>query len=191
MLNVPVLETERLVLRPWKPESDAEAVFAYASLVEATQYMLFDTHRDIDDSHAFLEWTKTSGEHAYAITQRENDSPIGGCGIMPTLAHSKGELGYILHPEHWNKGLGTEVAKALIRYGFETLGLNRIYARADVRNPASQQVMLKSGMIVEGTLREDLSVRGEMVSLVYCSILRSEYFERATRIQDDYKVEII
>ena len=175
MLDIPTLETERLVLRPWRPGQDAEAVYAYASIEDAARYMLFVRHASIADAEAFLESTRASPEHAYAITLRETGQLVGGCGITPVPAHSKGEFGYILHPDYWGRGLATEAARRLIRYGFEDLGLNRIYARADVRNPASTRVMAKAGMTQEGTLREDMIVKGTARSFILCSILRSEW----------------
>lgn len=178
MLDIPTLYGERIVLRPWQPRKDAEAVFAYASLPEATQYMLFDTHKSVSDAQEFLDRTPTSPEHGYAITLRGNDYPIGGCGISPVQVHRRAEIGYILHPKYWGNGYATETAKLLIRYGFEKLDLNRIYARADVRNPASTRVMQKSGMIVEGTLREEMIIRNRPSSFVYCSVLRREWQER-------------
>jgi ribosomal-protein-alanine N-acetyltransferase len=175
MLDIPTLETERLLLRPWRPEEDAAAVYAYASIEEVARYMLFVRHTSIADAEAFLENTKTSPEHGYAVTLRDGGQLIGGCGITPVPAHSKGEFGYVLHPDYWGRGLGTEIAKRLIRYGFEDLGLNRICARADTRNPASTRVMIKAGMTPEGTLREDMIVKGTARSFVLCSILRSEW----------------
>lgn len=170
-----MLESKRLVLRPWKATSDAPGVYAYASLEEATRYMLFDTHRSTADTHEFLARAATSPERGYAITLRGDDTPIGGCGINPTSAHWRAEIGYILHPDHWGTGLATEAAERLIQHGFEDLGLNRIYARADTRNQASRRVMEKAGMTYEGTLREDLVVRNVARSFFICSILRSEW----------------
>lgn len=52
--NLPALETDRLILRKMSP-GDAEDVFAYASDPEVSRYALWDTHRSIEDSRAFLE----------------------------------------------------------------------------------------------------------------------------------------
>jgi ribosomal-protein-alanine N-acetyltransferase len=175
MLDIPPLETERLVLRPWRPEKDAPAVFAYASLPEVTKYMIFDTHASVNDAHEYLERCKTSAEHSYGVTIKGNDTPIGGCGIAPVPQHSKGELGYVLHPNYWGNGYATEIVRRLIQYGFENLSLNKVFARADARNPASTRVMLKSGMSIEGTLRQDIIVRGVPISLVQCSILKDDW----------------
>jgi ribosomal-protein-alanine N-acetyltransferase len=178
MLEIPTLETERLILRPWKPESDADAVFSYASLPEATRYMLFDTHLSVHDAAEFLSRAAGRPEHGYAITLKGDDRPIGGCGINPMFEHLKGEVGYILHPSHWGKGYATEATRGLIRYGFESLKLNKVYARADVRNPASVRVMEKAGMTREGILRDEMIVRGVACSFVYCSILLREWYAR-------------
>lgn len=182
MLDLPTLQTERLILRSWNPAKDAEAVYSYASLPEATQYMLFDTHKSLADAQVFLSQAAGSPEHGFAITlEGGDDEPIGGTGISPVAMHRRAEMGYILHPDYWGRGIATEAAKRIIQYGFEDLGLNRIMARADVRNPASIRVLMKAGMSIEGTLRDEMIIRGRPCTFTVCSILRSEWIANRSR----------
>jgi [ribosomal protein S5]-alanine N-acetyltransferase len=68
--------------------------------------------------------------------------------------HARAELGYVLSREHWGKGLMPEAVRAVIRFGFGRMELNRIQARCVAENTASARVMEKAGMTYEGTLRE-------------------------------------
>jgi ribosomal-protein-alanine N-acetyltransferase len=175
VLDIPILETTRLRLRPWKPGCDAAAVFEYASCEETTRYMLFQRHKNIIDAEVFLTGCITSPEHAYAVTLLGSDHPIGGCGLRPEPPYNSGEIGYILHKDYWGRGYATELAQRLIRYGFETLKLHRVFARCDDRNKRSCRVLEKAGMQYEGTLRDCIKVRDEYRTLQYFGILRSEW----------------
>lgn len=174
MINIPTLHTARLTLRPWRM-SDAEAVFEYASDPDTTRYMIFDTHRTIEDAKDFLAMAPTTEENGYAVTLKVEDRAIGGCGIRPSFQHGKGEIGYILGKAHWGKGYATEFARELIRYGFEDLHLGRIFARTDERNVASMRVLEKAGMTCEGLMRADMVIRGEPRNHLLFSILRADW----------------
>jgi len=80
-----------------------------------------------------------------------------------------------MRPEYWSRGIGTEAAGALIRFGFEKLGLHRIIAKCDPMNMASWRVMEKTGMRREGRLRENVKIRGEWRDSLLYSILEHEH----------------
>ena len=177
MIDIPVLRTERLTLRPWRA-SDAKAVFDYARRLEATRYMLFDTHKSLQDAIDFVATAPTSPYRGYAVTVGDEDIAMGGCGLHPVPEHNKSEIGYILHPDIWGQGYGTEIARELVRHGFMDLGFDRLYARVDDRNIASQRVLEKAGMTREGLMRRDMILRGEPVNHYLYAILRSEYLAK-------------
>jgi RimJ/RimL family protein N-acetyltransferase len=83
--NLPTLETDRLILRKITL-GDAEAVFDYASDPEVTRYVIWDTHRTIEDSETFLRSVAERYENAEAadwgIVYKGNGRFIGGCGIV-------------------------------------------------------------------------------------------------------------
>ena len=180
--DLPTLETERLILRKMTP-ADAEAVFAYASDPEVTRYVIWDTHRTIEDSEIFLRSTVERYENAEAadwgIVRKENGRFIGGCGIVGwDLDHARAEMGYVLSREYWGQGLMPEAVRAMISFGFERMGLNRIEARCMVENVASARVMEKAGMTYEGTLRKREFIKGAYRDIKLYAILRSEYRPR-------------
>jgi RimJ/RimL family protein N-acetyltransferase len=84
-------------------------------------------------------------------------------------------MGFWVGVEHWRQGYATEAAEALLRYGFDTLGLNRIYAHHMVRNPASGRVLEKAGMKREGLLRQRVRKWGVFEDVVLLAILREDW----------------
>lgn len=93
--------------------------------------------------------------------------------------HSTGEVGYVIAPAHQGNGYATEVTIALLRLGFEGLGLHRIVARVDARNGASAAVLRKSGMRQEAYLVENEWFKGGWSDEIDFAMLESEWRERA------------
>jgi [ribosomal protein S5]-alanine N-acetyltransferase len=177
--DLPELETERLLLRKLRLE-DARAMFAYASDPEVTRYVLFDTHRSIEDSVAFLRFAVEGYERGdfggWGVVLKDSGAFVGTCGVDYGYApeHARAELGYVLAREHWGKGLMPEAVRAVIRFGFGRMELNRIQARCIAENTASARVMEKAGMTYEGTLREYELIKGAYRDMKFYSILRRE-----------------
>ncbi|NLK09287.1 MAG: GNAT family N-acetyltransferase [Firmicutes bacterium] len=110
-----------------------------------------------------------------AVTLKPSKILIGSISLGIERGHNVGELGYWIGKPYWNKGYCTEAARALVDFGFEKVGLNRIQARHLVTNPASGRVMQKLGMQCEGVLRQVVLARGHYKDLALCAILREEY----------------
>ncbi len=89
--------------------------------------------------------------------------------------HLQAELGFWVAVERWGQGYATEAARAIIGFGFEQLGLNRIYAHHMVRNPASGRVLAKVGMKREGLLRQRVRKWGVFEDVVLMALLRGEW----------------
>jgi [ribosomal protein S5]-alanine N-acetyltransferase len=178
--DLPELETERLLLRKMHLD-DAEAMFTYASDPEVTRYVLFETHRSVEDSKAFLRLAVEGYERGdfggWGIVLKDSGAFVGTCGADVDYApeHARAELGYVLSREHWGKGLMTEAVQAVIRFGFGRMELNRIQARCIAENADSARVMEKAGMTYEGTLRESEFIKGAYRDMKIYSILRREF----------------
>jgi len=86
-------------------------------------------------------------------------------------------MGYWIGKSYWGKGYCTEAARRLIKYGFEELKLNRIFAHFMTGNPASGRVMEKAGMIYEGHLRQHVKKWDVVQDLKIYAILKDEYFK--------------
>ena len=177
--DLPILYTERLILRKMRLE-DAEDLFEYASDPEVAKYVIWEPHKSVEDSINFLNSVITRYDKKevseWGLVHRENNKFIGTCGyVLWVPAHSLAEIAYALSREYWGKGLMTEAIKEVIRFGFEKMNLNRIYARCFVENIGSYKVLEKAGMKFEGILREQMFIKGRFQDMKIYSILRREY----------------
>jgi [ribosomal protein S5]-alanine N-acetyltransferase len=162
--HLPTLETPRLTLRRLKA-ADAEAVYAYASDPEVAQYMQWERHRTVADSHSFIRWSLEryaegrSGD--WGVTVKGEDQLVGTCGFFDwDLRHARAEVGYVIARTHWNQGYMTEALRAMLAFGFGPMALTRIQGLCVSENAASARVMEKAGMRREGTLRKYLFLKG-------------------------------
>lgn len=174
------IRTERLLLRPFVRE-DFAAVHRYGCDPEVVRHMLWGPNTE-QETRDFIERTikdlepKPRLNFQLAMVLPQSDELIGGCGLfVKDAAHKQAEVGYCIAKEHWRRGYATEVAKAMIRLGFETLKLHRIYATADVNNTGSWRAMVKAGMQREGLLRENVMMKGTWRNTYLYSILESEW----------------
>ena len=177
--NLPYLETERLKFRKLSMR-DAGDVFEYASVPEVTLYVSWTPHRTIADTKSFLKHVLFQYEKgipaSWGLVLKENDKLIGTGGYLwCSTEHSKAEIGYVISDKYWNKGYMTEALKKILQFGFETMSLERIEARCFVENTASERVMQKCGMKLEGILRSSLHIKGAFIDCKLYSILKSEY----------------
>ena len=152
------LETARLILRRAQL-SDAQPMFDnWASDPEVTKYLTWPTHENVDTTRWVLDsWIKGYDSDAYyqwIITLRGDDQPIGSISVVSMDERmEKAEIGYCIGSAWWHRGFTSEAMRAVIDYLFDEVGMNRIEARHDPRNPHSGGVMRKCGMQYEGTAR--------------------------------------
>lgn len=110
-----------------------------------------------------------------AMTERAGGGLVGATGLRLHPGDARAELGYWVGVPFWGRGYCTEAAAALVRLGFEGLGLHRIYAHHLTRNPASGRVMQKLGMTHEGTLRGHSQKWGVFEDLEIYGLLRDDW----------------
>lgn len=176
-----VMETNRLILRPFKI-SDASMMYRnWASDDEVTKYLTWPTHTDVRVSRTILQmWVDEYSNKEYyqwAIELKENAEVIGSLSLFGVNNHDENaEIGYCIGRDYWNQGIVSEAFQALIKLAFEETGFARLTARHDVLNPASGRVMEKCGLTYEGTLRKIAKNQsGKLVDCKYYSILKEEY----------------
>lgn len=176
-----VMETSRLILRPFKL-SDAKMMYHnWACDDEVTKYLTWPTHSDVFVTKTILQmWVDGYNDqefYQWAIELKESGEVIGSLSLFGINNHDENaEVGYCIGREYWNKGIVSEAFNALIKLAFEEIGFARLTARHDVLNPASGRVMEKCGLTYEGTLRKiSKNQSGELVDCKYYSILREEY----------------
>src|SRR5215210_8943165 len=113
--------------------------------------VLWDTHHSIEDSEGFLRSATEGYERgdlgSWGVVLKDDGAFVGACGVDAGYApeHARAELGYVLAREHWGRGLMTEAVRAVIRFGFGRMGLNRVQARCIAENVAAERVMEKAG----------------------------------------------
>jgi RimJ/RimL family protein N-acetyltransferase len=156
MQSFPTLTTERLVLRQFAT-ADAPAMHRLLGAPEiAASTFVPHPYEDgmaeqwITHQHAKYEQGR---QYGFAIVLAAEQILIGAISLMLTPAHDRGRLGYWIGVPYWNQGYCTEAARAVVQFGFHTLGLHRIWAPHFGRNPASGSVLQKIGMQYEGCQR--------------------------------------
>lgn len=80
-----------------------------------------------------------------------------------------------MHPAYWGQGFATEMANVLLAFGFEQLGMHRIFATCDPENIASFNVLEKAGFQSEGRIRDHLRINGGWRDSLIYSMLRDEW----------------
>jgi len=167
--NHPILRTPRLTLRPLV-QSDATALHDVLRDEETCIWWSAPAHKGLAETEAYIrESIGFQNAKTWVIT-REDDLALGWVYLgegRPGIA----ELGYILHRDHWGKGLVFEAALAVVEYGFAAGGLRRIFADADPDNIGSIRVMEKLGFQFEGIARANWDTHlGVRDSLIYARI---------------------
>ena len=157
-LGTVYLETPRLILRRLAPQ-DAQAVYRnYASDDEVTRYLTWPTHRSVEATAAYVAFVIASYEkpssYQWGIELKELGQIVGTISVVDLVEETEAvELGWVLGRDWWGQEIMPEAARAVIRFLFDEVGVNRISAVHDVENPKSGRVMRKIGMRREGTLR--------------------------------------
>ena len=177
--DLPVLETERLILRKVTTE-DMEDMHLYGSDEEIVSCCKVSNYYRCSDTKAFIDFVLNKYENKqvspWGIEYKENGKFIGTIDFVWWQPNHKiAEIGYVISKEYWGKGLTTEVAKEIIKFGFEEMDLVRIQARCDIENIGSARVMEKAGMSFEGIIRKGICVKGKHPDLKMYSILKEEF----------------
>lgn len=179
-MSQPTLRTHRLILRPFTlaDAGDVQKLAGDKTVAEMTGGV----------PHPYLDgmaesWIKThrkgfdqERQAVFAVTLVADGTLAGSVSLMEiSRAHRHAELGYWIGRAFWNHGYASEAARALIRFGFSSLGLHRIHARCLKRNPASARVMEKAGMLQEGCLREHQWKQDRFEDILLYGLLASEF----------------
>ncbi len=178
------VRTERLLLRPLTLD-DTDGLLRYRSRPDVCRYVPFEpmTRADITDRIAGV-WARTElTDEGQALTLGVAVAATGrlvGDVVLfwRSREHQGGEVGYVLDPDQGGQGYATEAAEALLRLGFEDLGLHRIIARIDERNEPSARLARRLGMRQEARLVENELFKGEWSNELDFAMLAAEWRAR-------------
>lgn len=149
MGSIPVLTTERLILRSLK-ESDADEIYILRSDDIVNRWVDRDRARGKDDAIAFIKkiglLTANRKTFYWAVSLKENDSLIGTITLWNfNEEKNKAELGYELLPQHHRKGYMQEALKVVIEFAFNNLRLSAIEGWTHPENSPSINVLKNLG----------------------------------------------
>jgi ribosomal-protein-alanine N-acetyltransferase len=161
----PELKTERLLLRKLEV-TDAKEMFFLRSNENVLRYIGREPAKTIAEAEEFINKINKAAD--------KNESILWGIVFLnePSIVigticlwnfkeeHYRGEIGYLLHPDHWRKGIMKEAINAVVDYGFTVLGLHSIEALLDPENIGSSSVLESTGFIKEGHLKESFYFNG-------------------------------
>lgn len=123
------------------------------------------------------EGRKTGETYKFAIRSKadKNLNFVGGIGLMIDKNHNKAEIGYWLGEPFWGNGFVSEAVSLIIKFGFETLELNKIFATHFIGNPASGKVMIKNNMIKEAHIKDHYKKGDKYLDIFQYRLTREEY----------------
>lgn len=175
-----MLTTDRLILREFQ-ESDWRAVLAYQSDPAYLRYNPWWHRTELDVRsfvRMFIDWSEEvpRRKFQFAIILKRDGWLIGNCGLRKQSASIQvADLGYEIDRRYWGYGYATEAAHALLEFGFEQLGLHRVWAYCIAENAASARVLEKIGMKYEGLQRESEWMKGRWWNTLHYAILDHEW----------------
>lgn len=153
-----VLETKRIILRPWQ-ENDAADLYEYAKDPLVGPIAGWPPHTSIENSLEIIQ-NVLSAPGTYAVVLKETEKPVGSIGLMIgknsnlKISDDEGEIGYWIGVPYWGQGLIPEAARELIRYGFEDLELQKIWCGYFDGNEKSHRVQEKCGFLYHHTNKD-------------------------------------
>ncbi len=178
--DFPIL-TERLVLRPFTC-ADVDDVWAWQRRPDVVRFLPWEP-RDRARSRKSVERMTTEDRLvsegdclSLAVEMRATGTVVGEVDLIwVSREHRQGEIGFVVHPDHQRQGIGAEAATAVLRLGFEGLGLHRIVGRCVAGNAASVRLMERLGMRREAHLAESQFFKGEFCDEYVYAILRRNF----------------
>ena len=180
MQTFPTFSTARLVLSLPTISDLKDIVFHANSTSEIAENTITFPY-PYEEKHAHF-WLKMAEDgfakkdaYIFAIREKENLKLIGAIGLHLDLANRKAEIGYWLGKSFWNKGYVSEALQKVLKFGFEELNLNKIYASHFLHNPASGKVLEKNGFVYEGTLCQEIFKNNQFLDIKRYGFLKENF----------------
>lgn len=172
----PDLKTERLILRKMN-DNDTEQIFKIRADKEVMKHIGKYPMTSIDEAKEFVKLItnllESNSGITWAVTLREYpDTLIGTVGLWRFMKeHYRAEIGYMLHPAYWRKGLTKEAILQVIGFGFNDLKLHSIEGHINPRNNASAKTLESTGFVREAYFKEDFFFDGKFEDTAIYSLL--------------------
>jgi [ribosomal protein S5]-alanine N-acetyltransferase len=172
----PEIKTTRLLLRKMVP-ADAPELLFLRSDDTVMQYIDREKTKSLEEATAFIDKINTYIDNnesiLWAIALQDKPGTLIGtiCFWNITREHFRAEVGYMLHPTFWNRGLMKEALLAVIDFGFNEMKLHSIEGRINPDNSVSGILLEKAGFVREAYYKEDFYFRGKFIDTAVYSLL--------------------
>lgn len=174
-LEVPVLTTDRLLLRPLTLD-DAKAVYPALSDEQTMTYWSSAPLASLEAVRDYLGWNIHSPSvRTWAITRPQAPDDALGWVILLNRRSGVAEIGYIIRPDATRRGYVSEAAGRVLDFGFDKLDLRRVYADTDPDNTGSIAVLTKLGFTLEGRLRDEWETHIGVRDTLLFGLLKREW----------------
>jgi len=175
----PRLMAKRVILRQGL-KTDVEAIFDIKCRSSLTANYAQEPHRQPEDSDRWLERARDSfanqKDMLWVVELAEKQCVIGSVTLWNLHEMDEcAELGYEIHPDFEGRGYMSEAVQAVLDFGFNSLGLQRVEALPLARNRPSRKLLERNGFILEGVLRRKICFHDEFLDQCIYSVLRDEW----------------
>ena len=177
----PEIKTERLLLRRLIKE-DTEQIFKLRSDENVMKFIGKKPIVSMNEAIDFFNLVDNSLENNFGITwamalKESPEKMIGTMGLWRLIKENfRAEVGYMLLPQYWKKGLAKEALREVIKYGFDEMKLHSIEAHISPRNTASASLLEKTGFAKEAYFKEDFFFNGTFEDTAIYSLLSKSRF---------------
>jgi len=177
--SFPLLETERLQLVRHSLDH-AEDMYQLRTDTEVMKYLDVHPPKSISDIENKIKENISDFDNKKGINWilklKESPEAIGYMGLWRIdKKNNRGEVGYALKQEYWNKGIATEAGKCIINFGFDILKLHTIMANTNPLNSASQSLLTKLGFIKEAHFRQDYYFDGQYLDSAIYGLIKEDW----------------
>ena len=194
-LRMPIVETERLILRPIQLDDDKD-MFEYCSDDDVIKYLWFEKHDSIEFSRyviekLFLNRVDVGIPEAYAIVLKSSNKMIGTIDVNQVHFNEVGVIGYVIHKDYWGKGIVSEALETLIPILFYHCGFYRLEINHCADNVGSARVIEKAGFIQEGRFRRRKRERdGHRADYIYYGLCKDDEIVKERYGEEKYEKTI-
>jgi ribosomal-protein-alanine N-acetyltransferase len=175
-----IIKCDKCILRNWK-SSDIESLVKNANNHKIARNLrdAFPYPYTIEDGKEWLEFAK-NGEWGYKFAITINDEAVGGIGLIVgnDIERKSSEVGYWLGEDYWGQGITSSALHGIVKFTFNELKLERIFAVPLEHNTASRRVLEKNGFVLEGILRNSVVKSGEIYNQALYARIREDLYLR-------------
>lgn len=176
---LPKLKGEKINLRRLK-KSDASSINENVNCPEIARFTFIPYPNSLKETHKFIKkchaGMRSKREFNFGMEEIQSRKIIGCIGLARVnLNFRHAEAGFWVAKKLWGQGIGKEAVNLILKFGFDQLGLNRIYARVMHPNTASAHLLESIGFVREGVMRESVWRENQWWDFLCYSMLRSEY----------------